>query len=172
MHFLKSSFFRKLSPSKKQAPTIEMPLSSTFARDVEKAICLLSNGDGSNSNEEVLTLFIDNGIKRREAGEILLFLPIVFVRLLLPQFDWPDSFYEPITGQQNEYVTKRYDEVPSFRIISQVANAYFENKPEKDTILKIAGRSAEFHSINNLLLKGLKLDEIKVTLSVVMREPI
>jgi len=46
---------------------------------------------------------------------------------------------------------KRYVETREYKLIWDVTNAYFANSPDKDTILKIIGRSANFQSMNILL---------------------
>jgi hypothetical protein len=56
-------------------------------------------------------------------------------------------------------------------IIWEVVNNYFKDSPDSNSIIKIAGRSAEFQVINKLLLDNpnTKLEEIKLTNSIIVR---
>lgn len=162
MKFINSLFFKK-----KIAHSSEELLSIAFAGQVEYAIKLLSKKESSITNEQVLTLFNDHKIARKESVEIFFFLPIAFVRHLLPDINWPDSYKELIDGKK--FIGRKYSTTTSFQIIWEVTAAWFRDSPNNDIILKIAGRSAEFHAINELLLNGGKLKDIKVTETVIIR---
>ena len=53
----------------------------------------------------------------------------------------------------------------------KVTQDYFTTKPEKETVMKIAGRSAEYHAMNQLLLENptARIEDIKLTETVIIR---
>lgn len=159
--------------SKRSAKDLsEAGLSPHFRDQVRKAIQLLGQSEGSLDDKEVLQLFIDNGMTSQEAEEIMLFLPIAFVRKMLPNMKWSETYIE-IIGQKRGNEEQKYFKTKSFVIIWEETNHYYNNAPEKSTILKIAGRSAEFHVINKLLLAhpGMKAEEVKSTKTAIIRSP-
>lgn len=162
MSFFKSLFFEKTV--KDNSGEIFAP---DFAGQVKKAITLLGNNETSLDDKHVLELFISNGIGYKEANEILLFLPIAFVRHLLPNLKWHDTYNEFINDKKQ--TERKYGETKSFQIIWDVTKNYFQNSPQTDTILKIGGRSAEFHVINQFLNDGEKLEDIQLTKTMIIR---
>lgn len=157
--------------SKRSAKDLsEAALSPHFRDQIRKAIQLLGQSEVSLDDREVLQLFISNGMTSQEAEEIMLFLPIAFVRKMLPNMKWSETYIELI-GQKRGTKEKKYFETKSFVIIWEETNDYYNNAPEKNTILRIAGRSAEFHVINKLLLAnpGMKAEEIQLTKSSIIR---
>ena len=144
-------------------------LSLDFNREVELAISLLASHDNINTDEEVVQLLLDNGIGRDEAIEILIFLPIAFVRHWLPMVEWQDSYLEYI--DTNKTIERKFSASESFQTIWQVTAQYFTESPQKDTVIKIGGRSAEFKAINKLLLENpdSKLENIQVAQTVLIR---
>jgi hypothetical protein len=133
-----------------------------FPDKVRLAIDLLVSTE-SVSNEEILNLFINNNIDPLSANEILNFLPIALVRRMFPQVKWRDIYVE-IRGP-GEQTEKKYSDSFTYNIISEIAEWYCTTSPGSEAILKIAGRSAEFQAINNLLNQdsSIKLEEIKLT---------
>lgn len=143
--------------------------SADFDQQVRKAIHLFDNRDDLITDEDVVTHFTKSGIGQLEATEILLFLPVAFVRQWLSTVTWPDTYLECNDGKRN--VEKKYLDTEAYQIIWQVTTAYFNGNPNKDTVLKIGGRSAEFNAINQLLHDNpsSKLEEIKVSQTVFIR---
>ena len=161
--------FFKLLFSKKTKYHSQNVLSPEFPANVKKAILLLASAATSPTDEDFLKSLADSGISDKEATEILLFLPIAFVRHLLPNLKWHDTYNEFVTDKK--HLEKKYSETDSFQIIWDVTNNYFKNSPAPDSIIKIAGRSAEFHVINKLLLdnEDINIDEIKITKTTIIR---
>lgn len=127
-------------------------VSSKFRNNIQKAITLLLNSTNSPNDELILELFQKNGISQADSIEILLFLPIAFLRKLFDHLKWLDSYVE-LNGENNE-VEKKFADSISFQIIWQETEKYFQNLPVSKDILKIAGRSAEFNALNDLLLQN------------------
>ena len=136
-----------------------------FVENIRKGIALFLEIDENVSDDEALILFENSNIKKVHANEIIIFLPIAFVRCLLPDFNWDDEYIQITNG--NEKVKKRFSETGSYKFILLETKSYFETKPCSENIIRIAGRSAEFQAINDLLLIGNKLEEIKLTKSYI-----
>lgn len=160
------TFFKSLFSNKTKHAKSKYTLSNNFALQVQKSITLLSENEGALSDEEVIRLLISDGIDYNEAIEILLFLPIAFVRNWLPNLKWHNTYNEYNNKKQSE---RKYSETKSFQIIWDVTKDYFQNAPNADSIIKISGRSAEFHAINQLLNEGCNLKDIKLTKTTIIR---
>jgi hypothetical protein len=133
---------------------------------VRNSFGLLGSLGKQMENGEAVAFLVSHGIPESEAIEIILFVPIAFCRQLLPQVNWPAEYTEFKNSKQ---VEKRFSENLRYTIIQGEVNAYWANAPTKEVILNIAGRSAEFQAINNLLLKGGSLEDVAVSKTVVNR---
>ncbi|MFB3388206.1 hypothetical protein [Flavobacterium sp. LAR06] len=143
-------------------------ITPSFSSSVEKAIQLIGSLERNFENDELLEFLRGICKNEFEAEEIHIFLPIAFVRLCFPKINWHETYNE-INSTKKE--TKReFKNTESYQIILQVSNKYFQN-PSKETVMKIAGRSAEFHAMNELLLdnKDSKVEDIKFTETTVIR---
>jgi hypothetical protein len=129
-----------------------LQISSDFRKNIQKAITLLLNSDNSPNDEMVLDMFQKNGINQVDSTEILIFLPIAFLRKLYDQLKWQDSYIE--FYDDNNQVEKKFADSNTFQIIWQETEKYFQNLPVSRDILRIAGRSAEFNALNDLLLRN------------------
>jgi hypothetical protein len=125
--------------------------------NAQKAIEILAKLEGSFTDQEVFGIFLNNNIDLDSAKKIIIFLPIAFCRQLLPTPAWKDEYYD------NKGVLKKFSQTEPYMVIWQITASYFSNNPDRDVILKIGGRSAEFHVINDLLNAGGKLEEIELT---------
>jgi translation initiation factor RLI1 len=161
MKFLRS-FWTKNSKS----VSLQETLPANFSEQVQKAIKLLGE-EGRLENEDVLTLFTSNGIGKTAAVELLLFLPVAFVRRLLPDLKWHKTYIEYVSDKTQ--IERTYEETASFQTISEITEHYFQNSPQQDVVLKIAGRSAEFNAINELLKDGGKLEDVEISKTVFIR---
>jgi hypothetical protein len=152
----------------KETTAADTPLSVDFEEQVEKAILLIDKEKGILQDKEFVNLLVRSGIGHKAAVEILIFLPIAFTRRLLSTVEWPDTYMEEVGKNQR---IKKFDETESFKKIWKVTIDYFDTSPSNDTILKIAGRSAEFDAVNQLLTNqpSSKPEDIQIGLSVIMR---
>lgn len=159
--FLKSLFKKKNN--------CQLYLSANFDKQVVKAITLLSEINGPLDDEEALKIFVENNIEYNDAVEILLFLPIAFIRHWIPAIKWSDTYSE-MTSDKNK-VEKKFSETKSYQIIGDITRRYSNDNPDKDTIFKIGGRSAEFNAINPLLNANpdLKVEDIVLSTTVIIR---
>ena len=135
---------------------------------VELAIELLARNENSLEDKQAIQFLIENGIRENEAVEIVAFLPIAFIRSWLTKVNWKDNYTE---YKNEEYVAKKYSETETYNQILKVTKDYFNRNPNKETVMKIAGRSAEFNVINQLLLENptAKIEDINLTETVIMR---
>jgi len=139
-----------------------------FTEDIKKSIELILRQEIEyNSIREV---FIDNEIDYEIVEDLFIFLPIVFCRVMLPQVNFPDSFIEKT---QTKEVRKKYDSIPIYNQIKKVSIEYFTILNGNE-ILKIAGLSAEFKVINELLLKEggeneTLIEKVKLTEVIINR---
>ncbi len=142
---------------------------SEFHSDVKKSIKLIGSLNESLEDEKLLELLNQSGIKENDAIEILTFLPIAFVRKMLPEMNWPKNYVEQLSDKKQQ--KKEFSENQLYSIMEYETKNYFGNKPESDVVIKIAGRSAEFKVINDLLLKNVNADitEIRFTENVIIR---
>ena len=159
---IKSLFSSKTSDTKPELP-------DDFDRVVRQAISLVKVSGDVSTDEEFLNYLTDNGIEYTSAVEILLFLPIAFVRQWLPTAEWLDTYIEYI--DEKEQIEKKYSETKAYQIIWNVTTEYFANNADRDTVFKIGGRSAEFNVINKALLNNpnSKLEDLKFSQTFIVR---
>jgi hypothetical protein len=140
-----------------------------FQSDVKKSIHLIGNSKKNFENNELVNFLIQNGIKKENAIEIIVFLPIAFVRKMLPTVNWRKNYVEHISDKKQ--ITKSYAENELYKIIKIETENYYAENPESDIIIEIAGRSAEFKVINDFLLENDKADisKIKFTESIIIK---
>lgn len=144
-------------------------VSSKFRVSVQKAITILLNSNNSPTDEMVLELFQKKGISEVDSVEILLFLPIAFLRRLYDHLKWHDSYFE--FDNKNNQVEKKFADSISFQIIQEETDKYFQNLPVSVNITNIAWRSAEFNALNDILLKNpdLKAEDVLLSKTFIVR---
>ncbi len=140
-----------------------------FKSDVKKSINLIGNSTKNISNNELLNLLTQNGIEENNAIEIITFLPIAFVRRMLPNVNWRKNYIEHYSGQKR--ISKSFIDNEQFEIMEYETKDYCSRNPKSEIILNIAGRSAEFRVINELMLKddNVNISDIKLTETIILR---
>lgn len=143
-------------------------LTASFSNSVEKSILFIESSERNLDEDILFEKLCEICENIFEAQEIHVFLPIAFVRLFLPKINWSETYNE--IDKNKKETKKAYKSTESFQIILQVSEKYFKN-PSRETIIKIAGRSAEFHVMNELLLdnKNAKPEDIKFSETTVIR---
>jgi hypothetical protein len=159
---IKSLFSSKTSDIKPELP-------HDFDRIVRQAISLVKHSSDVSTDEEFLNCLTNNGIEYTSAVEILLFLPIAFVRQWLPTAKWLDTYVEYV--DEKKQIEKKYSETKAYQIIWSVTTEYFANNPDRDTVFKIGGRSAEFNAINKALNDNpnSKLEDLELSQTFIVR---
>jgi hypothetical protein len=163
VHLRNMSFWNKILGKKKDNRTIK---TSDFDSDVKKAINIIGK-EKSLENDDLLTLLKQNGIEENSGIEIITFLPIAFVRKWLADVDWPKTYLEQYSDSKR--ISKRFSDNHQYLTMEKIVDHYWNNKPNNDVIVNIAGRSAEFNAINQLLNDGGKMADIKMTETVIIR---
>jgi hypothetical protein len=162
MSFLKSLFSNNKKNNK-------ISISSNFKEQVFKAINVLGENEGALDDDEAKQLLLHHGIPEIDINEIIVFLPIAFVRKWLKTVEWSDTYMEMKSKSQTQ--EKKYSETESYIIIWSITTEYFENTPNGDFIFKIAGRSSEYKVINQVLNNNpnAKLEDLKLSNTVIIR---
>lgn len=142
--------------------------SSAFRENVKKSIFLIGVDGVEMGHEEMYEYLLEKGIPEFDAGEIVIFLPTAFCRRFLPDLNWPTTYFDFYSDKEKK-IKRKYKQNPFYLIIEEETEKYWKNRPTKRTVLNIAGRSAEFRAINQLLNKGGKLKDVQLTASVVTR---
>jgi hypothetical protein len=134
-----------------------------FASYADQAIRLIAESNGQLEDKQIITLLEAGGIPNTEAIELLLFLPVAFCRHLLPTITWHNHYFEYISKEKQ--VKRLYTDNQRYLLIQEALQRYLAGSFTKTDYYKIAGRSASFHSINQILLDnpGRKLSEVVVT---------
>tara|TARA_R110002096_G_C14608788_1_gene723264 strand:+ start:1546 stop:2007 length:462 start_codon:yes stop_codon:yes gene_type:complete len=140
-----------------------------FDSDVKKSIRLIGNSTKNLEDNELLNLLTQNGIEENNAIEIITFLPIAFVRKMLPNVNWRNNYIEHYSNQKR--ISKNFSGNEQYGIMEKETENYCNGNPKNEAILNIAGRSAEFQAINELLLKDDKanISDIKLTETIILR---
>ena len=159
MEFLKSIFLGKTKDRNL--------LSESFSLSVIEVIEEIDNIDSEINDDLFYEIISKKNITQFEANEIYIFLPIAFAQLWVPKANWNEEYNEILPNKKE--VLKRYDETESFQIIINIVKDYFENKPSRNTIIQIGGRSAEINAMNKLLLDGGKVEDVKMTKTTIIR---
>lgn len=160
-------FLRSLLTNDQTKSEDSMPIE--FLRYTQQAIRLITESHGQLEDGQLLSLFEANGIPPKEAVELLLFLPQAFCRRLLSEVKWPDYYLEYIS--ENKSVKYFYADNERYSIILAALQAYIADGFMQSDYYKIAGRSASFHALNQLMLDnpGHKLAEALVTPETIIR---
>lgn len=151
---------------KKQVPSLsKMP--AEFLQYTEKAIRVVTSSNGQLEDEELIALFIEQGIPYKECIELILFLPSAFCRHMLPQVDWPNYYCEQLSS--NNTLEIRYADNLRYQVIKTALSDFLKSSFTQEDFLKIAGRDAAFKSINQLLNAGGKIENVLVSPDIVIR---
>jgi hypothetical protein len=147
----------------------QIDISSKFRGSVQKAITLLLNSNYSPTDEMVLEMFQKDGSSKVDSVEIILFLPIAFLRRLYHHLNWHDSYFE--FDDKNNRVEKKFADSVAFQIIQEETEKYFQNLPVSRNITNIAWRSAEFNALNDILIKNpdAKTEDVILSKTFIVR---
>jgi hypothetical protein len=132
---------------------------------IGKAIAIITDLSGQVEDNEILEAFRLNKIQEPYASRLLVFLPIAACRLMLPDVCFVDDYVE-IDRLSKKSSKKKFSESVLYTAVVKEVDEYFSSRPGGDNVLKIAGRSAEFRVINDLLNCGGKLEGIRLTAMV------
>ena len=147
---------------------LETILPTHYRELTKKTIELIGKNSKAMENEQLHEYLISHGISDFEAGEFIIFLPTTFCRRLLPELNWPSDYVDYYSEKKK--INRRYTENKRYVIMQEESEKYWIGTPNNEWILNIAGRSAEFKAINQLLNDGGKLEDVRLTESYVVRQ--
>ena len=112
-------------------------------------------------DESVFRALVDRGVERSLAARMVEFLPIVYCRLLLLNsgVQFSNSFTRGTSSPRVQSLSLEPVWVP----LLAYAESEMRGGLTKEQILMVAGRSAEFQAINELLRKGTGLKNVALT---------
>lgn len=144
-------------------------ISPQFHNWVKTSINLIGSKEGWEMGDgELHRCLIQNGILENDAWEIIIFLPIAFCRKMFPEINWLPE-YEETSYSKTKKIKRRYKENRRYVIIEEESNIYWNENPEKEVLLNIVKRSAEFNAISKLLKDGGTIDDIMLTRTCIIR---
>ncbi|CAM1371646.1 hypothetical protein TPENAI_61174 [Tenacibaculum litopenaei] len=141
-------------------------MDDTLKYKIQLAIDLLADYKGLMTYDKIMGLFKNNGINFPLINNIYIFLPIVFCRRMLPNVNFPDSYIEKLSSEQE--IKKSYLMNDYYNIIDISVRDYINKGADSETILKIASLSSEFNAINEVLMNGGKLEDVNLTETVIL----
>lgn len=148
---------------RKSSSSVDADMPVEFSLYTDRAIHLITSSDGQLEDAQIIALLEANDIPHAEAVELLLFLLMAFCLHLLPEVTWHNYYFEYISKEKR--IKHLYTDNKRYLLIQEALQRYLAGNFTKTDYYKIAGRSASFHSLNQLLLDnpGRKLSEVLVT---------
>lgn len=151
--------------TKKEVEIDEVPLPQEFKSFVIKSIEII--GSGAKTMDDVFEEMISKGIPETEANELMIFIPIVFIRKLLPEVSWCAEYYDCYS--EKDKVKRLYDENLRYQIIKAQTDNFWNTQFNNEYVENIVLWSSEYDAINQLLNDGGSLEDAKVTETLIMR---
>ena len=129
--------------------------------DISKAVALLRSSPHLD-DDELYRVLVAGGMDRQRAARLIEFLPPVYTRLVLHDSGvrFSDKFRRLLSNGGTSYEGSLSDE-PVWNDAMKFASDEAQRGLTKQDLFAIAGRSAEFRAINQLLHQGSKLENIK-----------
>jgi hypothetical protein len=128
---------------------------------IAKAVDIFRRSPGLEESE-IFESFLMLGMDRKTAARLVVFLPMAYCYQMLPQVPFPGTFQLRLAdGRISE--ERQLSSEPLWREATEFARTESKYGLSKNDILLVAGRSAEFNAINQLLNRGSKLEDIRLT---------
>ncbi|HEV7229841.1 MAG TPA: hypothetical protein VGO45_00850 [Bacteroidia bacterium] len=138
-----------------------------FAADAQHALKLMAKVHATATEEDLLELFISEGIEEKHAIEIIVFLPIAFCRRMITTVSWKDEYIE--IPQNGAPLKKKFRDNEYYRIIYVMVDKYFSESPKRDVVLGISEMSAEFVAFNDFVRDGGILENMQPGIPRIVR---
>jgi hypothetical protein len=115
-----------------------------------------------NNNIVIAEILISNGVNEEIAWKIIYFMPVAFNRVMFAseKMNFPNTYISLV--DDNIQIENSFTEEEIFNQSILLAQSKIGNM-SGDKWLSVAGRSAEFHVINELLKSGSQLKDVKFT---------
>jgi hypothetical protein len=125
---------------------------ANFGGMVEKAISIIGTTGAGQPDQSVVDLLIEANIPEKEAIEIILFLPLAFTQLILPEVDWAAYYFESYS--ESGRTRMNVSENPRLLTMYSVIIQYCKGTPDRDCIGAIAWRNFIFRLLTKKLDSG------------------
>lgn len=131
-------------------------------QQISLIITEIQQTDQNISEIDLLKRIVKLGIDKKLASDLLTFIPIAMCREILPNFHFPASYIEKSKYNEDKEIKYKHNSV--YMDVEIIIRSILASGFSQDSVLKIAGRSPEFHVINDFLLKGVDIDNIALGL--------
>jgi hypothetical protein len=133
---------------------------------ISKAVDIFRRSPGLEESE-IFQSFLTLGMDRKTAARLVVFLPMAYCYQMLPQVSFPGTFHLRL-GDGHISEERLLSSEPLWVEVVEFVRADIKRGLSRNDILFVAGRSAEFRAINQLLEGGSKLEDIRL-MSPVLR---
>jgi len=123
-----------------------------------QALNTWDNIDINENDENIISKFIEKQIPEKYAKLLLIYLPIILTRKIFNKINFQDEYIEM---NENAEVPRKFSENNSYNYLKTILDNWTTKSFNKDLIIKIAGRSAEFKILNQFLLEGKEMNELQ-----------
>ena len=134
--------------------------------DIVRAVALLRNAQDADDLGVFKTL-VAHGIESSIAARLVIFLPMVYCRLLLAKSGarFSERFKTVLPDGTTSVERLLVDEVP-WNEAMDFAKSEIAGGIDGQAVLAVAQRSAEFSAVNQVVERGSKLEDIRFTASI------
>ena len=110
-----------------------------------------------------------HGVERPTAARLVEFLPMVYCRLLLAESGvrFPETYFRRLPDG-GRTPSAQFSSEPLWNELTKFAKSELSSGVERQQLVAIAGRSAEFNAVNELCNRGSTLADIQFTEPVLM----
>jgi hypothetical protein len=135
--------------------------------DIRKAVAVIRNSTALD-DVAIYNALVADGVERQSAARLVVFLPMVYCRLLLADSGarFSSEYRTALTDGTVSPVKLLVNE-PLWNEAMEFAKAEIEDGLSRQDVLAIAGRSAELHAVNQLLEHGSKLEEVRLVAPII-----
>ncbi|PHR35232.1 MAG: hypothetical protein COA38_02785 [Fluviicola sp.] len=159
----KMTLFNSLFKSRRNNQCI----TDQFSNSIQAIIAQIDKIDSAIDDDGFYDIIQKNTSNSFESNEIYIFLPIAFIKAWIPLIEWKDEYFEQ--EKNGSKTSKKYNNNEAYLKINELVEQYFNVNPKRNSIIQIAGRSAEFHAINQLLNDGGAIEDVKIVTTTILR---
>jgi hypothetical protein len=118
------------------------------------------------TNGDIVEELIKKGIDKDLVNDLYIFIPIIFFRLMLPNFNFRKNFIDV----NNNDKKVRFDSLKIYNELELLVSTDYIGVINSEDLLKISSLSSEFKAINDVLLKtDGSIDDVNLTEMYIIR---
>jgi hypothetical protein len=129
---------------------------------IKLAIDIFGNSPEDMGEVQIVQAFEAAGIDWNFGVDIFTFLPVAFCRRMVSNVAWEETYLEVYDGRLR-IIEKKFSENKNYQLMSEVADVYFNEDPNRKVILRLLRNSSEFNALNEFLNDGCELKNAQVT---------